>query len=232
MNRDIRLSVGFFDHPKIIKLKRQLGHEGILALMRLWLWAAQNRPSGLLSGMDDEDIAIAARWKGESTAFKDVITRLKLLDTVGDAYQIHDWQEHNAWQSEAENRSNASRLSRMAKTHPEIYKTLEDAGIKGISKDVYGVLTASNDPKAAVERLLTTPLSPFSSSPCLSSLSPSFHVQEERESSLRSDSLSEPDGPDAQPQNVTEVVPIVQTGNSGFLACLFPYQAAFNNPCS
>jgi Predicted O-methyltransferase len=29
-----------------------------------------------------------------------------------------------------------------------------------------------------------------------------------------------------------EVVPIVQTGNSGFLACLFPYQAAFNNPCS
>jgi hypothetical protein len=29
-----------------------------------------------------------------------------------------------------------------------------------------------------------------------------------------------------------EVVPIVRTGNSGFLACLFPYQAAFSNPCS
>ena len=27
-----------------------------------------------------------------------------------------------------------------------------------------------------------------------------------------------------------EVVPIVRTGNSGFLACLFPHQAAFNNP--
>jgi hypothetical protein len=214
MNRDIRLSVGFFDHPKIIKLERQLGHEGILALMRLWLWVAQNRPSGLLSGMDDEDLSIAARWKGEATAFKDVVTRLKLLDIVDDTYQIHDWQEHNAWQSEAENRSNASRPSRMAKTHPDIYKTLEDAGIKGISKEAYGVLTASNDPKSVVERLLTAPLSPFlsspySSSPCLSSLSPSFHVQEER-----------------------EVVPIVQTGNSGFLACLFPYQAAFNNPCS
>ena len=177
--------------------------------MRLWLWVAQNRPSGLLSGMDDEDIAIAARWKGEATAFMDVITRLKLLDTVGDTYQIHDWQEHNAWQSEAENPSNASRLSRMAKTQQDIYKTLEDAGIKGISKEVYGVLTASNDPKYAIERLLTAPLSPFlssplSSSPCLSSLSPSFHVQEERESSLRSDSLSEPDGPDAQPENPPE----------------------------
>mgnify|MGYP000243346383 CR=1 FL=1 len=60
MNRDIRLSVGFFDHPKIIKLERQLGYEGVIALIRLWLWVAQNRPSGLLSGMDDEDIAIAA----------------------------------------------------------------------------------------------------------------------------------------------------------------------------
>ena len=83
MNSDIRLSIGFFDHPKIIKLERQLGLEGVVALMRLWLWAAQNRPSGALSGMDDEDIAIAARWNGEATAFKDVVTRLKLLDKVG-----------------------------------------------------------------------------------------------------------------------------------------------------
>jgi hypothetical protein len=208
MNRDIRLSVGFFDHPKIIKLERQLGHEGVIALMRLWLWAAQNRPSGLLSGMDDEDIAIAARWNGDATAFKDFITCLKLLDTVGDVYQIHDWQEHNTWQSDAENRSNASRLSRMAKTHPEIYKILEDAGIKGISREVYGVITTSNDPKAAVERLLTTPSSPFlsfpfSSSPCLSS---PFR-EEERETSLRSVSLSEPDGPDAQTKNPSEKKP-------------------------
>lgn len=98
MNSDIRLSVGFFDHPKIIKLERQLGLEGVTALLRLWLWAAQNRPSGILSGMDGEDIEIAARWKGEPTAFNGVATRLKLLDTVGEIFQIHDWQDHNTWQ--------------------------------------------------------------------------------------------------------------------------------------
>ena len=201
MNSDIRLSIGFFDHPKIIKLERQLGLEGVVALMRLWLWAAQNRPSGTLSGMDDEDIAIAARWNGEATAFKDVVTRLKLLDKVGDTYHIHDWQEHNTWQSDAENRSNASRLARMAKTYPEIYKILEDAGIKGISREDYAVVTASNDPKAAVERLLTSPLSPFLSSPCLSSPLSSLPFKEERESSLRSDSLSGPSGADAPPEN-------------------------------
>lgn len=204
MNSDIRLSVGFFDHSKTIKLERQLGLEGVIALMRLWLWAAQNRPSGILSGMDEDDIEIAARWKGEVTAFNCVVTALKLLDKVNGTYQIHDWQEHNAWQSDAENRSNASRLARMAKTYPEIYKILEDAGIKGISKDVYGVVTASNDPKATLERLLTGASSPFLtlpllSSPCLSSLS-----QEERETSLRSVSLSEPDGPDAQSENPPE----------------------------
>lgn len=200
MNSDIRLSVGFFDHPKIIKLERQLELEGVAALLRLWLWAAQNRPSGILSGMDEEDIEIAARWKGEARAFNGVVTRLKLLDTVEGVYQIHDWQEHNAWQSDAENRSNASRLARMAKTHPELYRILEDAGIKGISREVYGVVTASNDPKAAVERLLTTPLSPFlsfpfSSSPCLSSPS-----GERRETSLRSVSLSEPTARTCRPK--------------------------------
>ena len=29
----------------------------------------------------------------------------------------------------------------------------------------------------------------------------------------------------------TEVIPVVLTGNSEFLACLFPYQAAFKKPC-
>ena len=170
--------------------------------MRLWLWAAQNRPSGVLSGMDEEDIEIAARWNGEVRAFNGVVRRLKLLDAVGDMFQIHDWQEHNTWQSEAENRSNASRLSRMAKTHPEIYKMLDDAGIKGISKEVYAAITASNDPKAAVERLLTNPLSPFLTLPSLSSPCLSFPTgEEERETSLRSVSLSEPDGPDVQPKN-------------------------------
>lgn len=206
MNSDIRLSVGFFDHPKTIKLERQLGLEGVVALMRLWLWAAQNRPSGVLSGMDEDDIEIAARWNGAQGAFNAVATAVRFLNRVDGVYQIHDWQEHNAWQSDAENRSNASRLARMAKTHPDIYKTLEDAGIKGISREAYGVVTASNDPKAVVERLLTNPLSPFLTSPCLSSPLSSLPFKEERETSLRSVSLSEPDGPDAEKEPHHEIV--------------------------
>jgi len=177
MNSDIRLSVGFFDHHKTKKLERQLGYEGVIALMRLWLWTAQNRPSGVLSGMDEDDIELVARWNGVQGAFNAAATTVKFLDYVDGVYLVHGWQERNQWQAAAESRSNASRLSRMSKTHPAAYKALEDAGIKGISREYYDVIAASNDPQAIVERLLTASSSPFLTSPCLSSPSPSLPSQ-------------------------------------------------------
>ena len=196
MNTDFRVHVDFFDHFKTIKLERQLGYESVISLMRLWAWAAKNRPDGIFSGMDADDIEIAARWNGEQGAFNAVVTSLKFLDFVDGTYRLHDWKDYNEWQAEAENRSDASRLSRMAKTYPDVYKKLEQAGIKGLSREVYDVITSSNDRLTTVERLLTNRSSPFLSSPCLSSPSPTS--PEERETSLRSVSSSEPYDPDTQ----------------------------------
>jgi len=50
MNADIRISVGFPNHPKTVKLDRRLGFQGIRSLRALWTWAAQNRPDGNLGG--------------------------------------------------------------------------------------------------------------------------------------------------------------------------------------
>ena len=55
MNTDIRLSIGFWQHPKTRKTAKRLGLEGVRSLQILWLWAAINRPDGILSGMDWED---------------------------------------------------------------------------------------------------------------------------------------------------------------------------------
>ena len=161
MNSDIRLSIGFLDHPKTVKLQRQLGEAGVLSLLRLWLWAAQNRPSGILIGMDEDDIEIAARWEGEKGAFNAVATRLRFLDTLEGTYRIHNWTERNTWQSDAERRSGASRMARMAKTRPDLYKLLEHAGIKSISRESYEELTASEHPCKVVERLATGASSPL-----------------------------------------------------------------------
>ena len=95
MNTDIRLSVNLFTHPKIVKLMRQLGLEGVISLLRLWLWTAQNRPGGALSGMDADDIEIVSGWSEEPGAFIAAVIALRLLDTVDGGYHLHDWEEHN-----------------------------------------------------------------------------------------------------------------------------------------
>ena len=97
MNTDIRLSTGFFQHPKTVKLQRRLGLEGVVALQRLWIWAAQNRSDGSLSGLDAEDIAIAAGWEGEGDAFVDALLAVRFLDETENGRVLHGWAEHQSY---------------------------------------------------------------------------------------------------------------------------------------
>lgn len=136
MNTDFRLSVGFWQHPKTKKTVRRLGLEGIRSLQILWAWAAVNRPDGNLSGMDWEDVELAADWQGEERKFFD--TSLGMwIDESPDGYALHDWQEHNPWASEADTRSDAARLSRFARKLPEIAKAMRDDGVKGLTQEEY-----------------------------------------------------------------------------------------------
>ena len=136
MNSDIRLSVGFWQHPKTKKTARRLGLEGIRSLQILWAWAAVNRPDGNLSGMDWEDIELAADWQGEEQKFFDTCLGM-WIDETSDGYALHDWQEHNPWASEADTRSDAARLSRFARKFPEIAKSMRDDGVKGLTQEEY-----------------------------------------------------------------------------------------------
>jgi len=115
MNIDIRLSLGFFEHPKTLKLQKRCGVEAVLCLQRLWLWAAGNRSSGVLSGMDGEDIEIAAKWTGEEGQFVHTLIELRWLDWIpndpedDDSYSegnyvLHGWEEHQAYASKSEER--------------------------------------------------------------------------------------------------------------------------------
>lgn len=108
MNIDIRLSIGFWQHPKTRKLAKRLGLEGVRSLQILWLWAAQNRPDGNLSGMDWEDIELAADWSGEERTFFDFCLGV-WIDEASEGYSLHDWAEHNPWQAECEARREQAR---------------------------------------------------------------------------------------------------------------------------
>lgn len=116
MNTDIRLAVTFFTHPKTQKLKRRLGSDGVVALLTLWVSAAQNRADGNLYRMDDEDIELSAGWAGESGALVAVLVALRFLDSTPDGYVLHDWLENNPWVADAPARSERARKGGLAKS--------------------------------------------------------------------------------------------------------------------
>lgn len=141
MNTDIRLSTGFWDHPKTIKLERRIGLLGVKALLVLWTWVSQCRPNGYLQGMSVEDIEIAARWTGEPGLFVKTAVELKLLDDVSHGeYAVHDWIIHNSWAADADNRADESRLNILKRWNMEAYLKLVNEGKKGISKEEYEAL--------------------------------------------------------------------------------------------
>ncbi len=75
MSNDIRIQIGFLDHPKTMRLQLECGPDGVFSLLRLWFFAAQNKPKGVLTGMDEIDIELAAKWTGESGKFVETILK-------------------------------------------------------------------------------------------------------------------------------------------------------------
>lgn len=109
MNNDIRLSVEFFDHPKTVKLQRRLGVGAVICLQRLWIWTAQNRSNGVLSGIDCEDVEIAAKWDGEPGEFCQTLVDLRFIDETDGVYALHDWCEHQEYASKEKERKDRAR---------------------------------------------------------------------------------------------------------------------------
>jgi hypothetical protein len=118
---DFRISTGWRTHPKRAKLERRLGRDAVLAITDLWGWCAAHpeRRAGDLSGMDDEDIALAADYPGEPGEFVRTLVALRLLDGVRGAYRVHDYVENNPHVAGAAVRSEAARASALVRWHIE-----------------------------------------------------------------------------------------------------------------
>ena len=97
MSDDLRIYTGLPHHPKMVKLRRRSGVEGCWGLLCLWIWTAENRPIGDLTGMSDEDIEIAAGWEGPAGDLISALVNTKWLDGGSGAYTIHDWKEHQPY---------------------------------------------------------------------------------------------------------------------------------------
>jgi hypothetical protein len=183
MNTDIRINVSLFRHPKAIKLRRRLGADGVIALIELWCWAAQYRPNGVLHDMTEEDIELAAQWPNESltdrSTFVTTLLELRWVNLDNGVYSLHDWVDHNGYASCANDRSDKSRFSRMAKTHPAIYKELKAKGVTAISAEDFRKVTTVKRPlNDSLNTSLTERISPLPS-PSPSPSPKDIHAQED-----------------------------------------------------
>jgi hypothetical protein len=110
MNTDIRIKTSFFRHPKTLKLIKSLGLEAPIYLQKLWIFAAENKPSGRLTGMTWTDICAAMEYKGSPQKIIGALLRIGYLDRPEpDLLAIHDWADHNCYASNAESRRSAAK---------------------------------------------------------------------------------------------------------------------------
>ncbi len=119
MQTDFRVKASFVDHPKTNRLRRAIGENAVDYLLRLWSFAAQQRPNGALTGMEAAEIADVCRWAGEP----EVLLAALLDGPVGGAgylerdddgvLWLHDWQEEQPWVATSEERR--TRATRAAK---------------------------------------------------------------------------------------------------------------------
>lgn len=106
MVSDIRIKTSFRTHRKIKKLRRELGADGVLCLVNLWIGTAENEPSGVLKGWSSQDIEIEVDYKGEEGAFVTALVNFELLDVdESGVYSLHNWDRWQGWCIGAEARS-------------------------------------------------------------------------------------------------------------------------------
>jgi hypothetical protein len=106
MNTDIRIAVTFKGHRKRIKLARMIGDKATDYLIDLWLTVAQERPTGVLTEWDMEDIAMAAGWKKDPEIFVQALQKCRWLDQGDDGtFSVHGWEDHQPYVVHANVRS-------------------------------------------------------------------------------------------------------------------------------
>jgi hypothetical protein len=118
-SKDTRINTALPSHPKTKKLLRTLGPAGGWYLVRLLLWATENRSNGDLSGLTDDDIELAIDWPGEAGALVAQLASVGFIDGQECSRQIHDWLEHNSWAAGASERSLKGRWNAAKRHHGE-----------------------------------------------------------------------------------------------------------------
>lgn len=170
LNSDIRIATLFPDCAKLRRLEGALGQtQGAgWCLLRLWVWAALNRPDGDLTGLSDLELAAICRWPGAPAELVSVLIQQRWIDERAGRRRIHDWGEHEPYVTHAEDRRRAAKIANDARWKAHRERKLVRGGVRrGVrsgrdTSDEDGV--ASADASGRAKRVVNAVLSPRASS--------------------------------------------------------------------
>lgn len=134
MADDARISTAFPNHHKTKKLEKRLGTAGAWALVKLFLWVADNRYDGDLSGKTAEDIEICVDWKGDDGQFVNALSEVGFLDGESGSYRVHDWATWNPFAASRAERVERARQN-ASKRHKHGKQVASDSQASGKPDD-------------------------------------------------------------------------------------------------
>lgn len=127
---DFRVDVDWPNHPKTLMLQAECGGFAPFVLLRLWAFAARQRPDGVLDRLSREAVLLAIQLnpkQEESSKFLDTCIRIGFIDVREDGVLVlHDWQDWQPWVMRRQKRSAAGKAG--AEKRWEGHKKQEDNG--------------------------------------------------------------------------------------------------------
>lgn len=114
MSLYVKVFCSLFNHRKTIRLKSFLGDDAYWIPIRLWAYAAQNQPDGILKDYSASEIAEVIGYKKDATSMLEALLEARFLDS--DPLRIHDWEQYNSYHSRYSERAHKAAKARWNKS--------------------------------------------------------------------------------------------------------------------
>jgi hypothetical protein len=116
MPDDIRIRIGFLDHPKTLRIINRFGMAAVGHLFALWEYVAKFCPKGTIDGISEQDLERVCRYSGvPGTLFSFLVDHqwIDAFPVSGESYRIaiHDWKDNQPWVYFSPERSKKARKS-------------------------------------------------------------------------------------------------------------------------
>jgi hypothetical protein len=112
----LKVHTDLFEHEKTLLVAEMLKTKTLYVgahLVSLWTWAICNRVDGKLEGMTPGQIALAAKWEGDSGKFLSALQTAKYIDSD---LSLHNWNKYAGkliqWRTANKNRMQLDRTFR------------------------------------------------------------------------------------------------------------------------